>query len=322
VSLTGADLLGHDEAWREWRGAMASGRMHHAWILAGKQGLGKAAFAHAAARELVAEAGVPQPEHHPDVIELAPLPASDEDQKKKDEGRPYQTKRNISVDQVRAVQHRLITRPTLGARRAIVIDPADDMEKGAVNALLKSLEEPPAGTFFLLVAHRPGRLLPTIRSRCRTLRFPALADAEVARVIAGAAPQADAPTRAAAVAAAEGSPGAALGFVEQELGPVHAIMERLVGEGDPSFTLRGILAGEIGARPDRARLLATLDLARAVLASRLRVASPLQRRCIIDAHAALATLTAQVPTYNYDAGLLAMEIGGLLASAAMPRETA
>ena len=322
MTSRGSELLGHAEAWREWRGALGSGRMHHAWILAGKQGLGKSAFAHAAARELVAEAGVPQPEHHPDVIELAPLPANDEEQKKKDAGQPYQTKRNIAVDQVRAVQHRLTTRPTLGARRAIIIDPADDMEKGAVNALLKSLEEPPVGTFFLLVAHRPGRLLPTIRSRCRTLRFPALADADVARVIAAAAPQADKATRAAAVAAAEGSPGAALGFVEQELGPVHALMERLVAEGDPGFALRGALAGEIGARPDRARLLATLDLARAVLASRLRVAGAVQRACIIDAHAALATLTAQAPTYNYDAGLLAMEIGGLLASAAMPREAA
>jgi len=315
-------LLGHEEAWREWRGAMASARMHHAWILAGKQGLGKAAFAMAAARELVAEPGVPQHEHHPDVIELAPLPANDDEQKKKDEGRPYQTKRNISVDQVRQVQHRLVTRPTLGARRVIVIDPADDMEKGAVNALLKSLEEPPAGTFFLLVAHRPGRLLPTIRSRCRTLRFAALPDAEVARVIAAQAPHADAATRAAAVAAAEGSAGAALGFVDQELGPVHQLMEQLVGEGDPQFTLRGALAREIGARPDRTRLLATLDLARAVLVARLAVASPLQRRCIIEAHAALSTLTAQVPTFNYDPGLLAMEIGGLLASAALPREAA
>lgn len=322
MTVPAQDLLGHAEAWREWRGAMGSGRMHHAWILAGKQGLGKAMFAHAAARELVAEAGIAQPAHHPDIIELAPLPANDDEQKKKDEGKPYQTKRNISVDQVRAVQHRLTTRPTLGSRRVIVIDPADDMEKGAVNALLKSLEEPPAGTFFLLVAHRPGRLLPTIRSRCRTLRFPTLADAEVARVIGAMAPQADGATRAAAVAAAEGSPGAALGFVEQELGPVHTLMERLVGEGDPLFVLRGALAGEIGARPDRPRLLATLDLARAVLAARLTVAPPLQRLRIIDAHAALASLTGQVPTFNYDAGLLAMEIGGLLASAALPREAA
>lgn len=315
-------MIGHEEPWREWRGALASGRMHHAWILAGRKGLGKSAFAMAAARELVAEPGVPQPDHHPDIIVLEPLPANEDEAKKKEEGKPYQTKRNIAIDQVRQIQHRLHTRPTLGSRRAIIIDPADDMEKGSVNALLKSLEEPPAGSFFLLVAHRPGRLLPTIRSRCRTVRFPAIPDAEIDRILAREAPQADAATRAAAVAAAEGSPGAALGFVDQELGPLHGLMERLVAEGDDAFVLRGELAGEIGNRPDRERLLATLELARAVLAGRLRTASPAQRLRLIDAHGSLSLLTGQVPTHNYDPGLLAMEIGGLLASAAMPREAA
>ena len=315
-------LIGHQEPWHEWRAALHSGRMHHAWLLAGKQGVGKASFALAAARELVAEPGLPQPVLHPDILILDHLPSNDDEQKKKDEGKPYAIKRNISVDQIRQIQHRLTTRPTLGSRRAIIINPADDMEKGAVNALLKSLEEPPIGSFFLLVAHRPGRLLPTIRSRCRTLRFPALTDAQVDTVLARHAPQATAATRAAAVAAADGSPGAALGFVEQDLGALHDLMDRLVSEGDDQFALRGALAGEIGARPDRERLLATLDLARAVLAARVAHAPAAQRIRIIEAHAALATLTAQAPTYNYDPGLLAMEIGGLLASAAMPREAA
>jgi len=315
-------LIGHEEPWREWRSAMGSGRMHHAWILAGRQGLGKATFALAAARELVAEPGMAQPEFHPDIIVVDHLPTNDDEAAKKAEGKPYSTKRNITVDQVRQLQHRLVTRPTLGSRRAIIIDPADDMEKSAVNALLKSLEEPPVGTFFLLVSHRPGRLLPTIRSRCRTLRFPVLSPEEVDAVLAREAPAVDRAARAAAVAAAEGSPGAALGFVEQELGPVHAVMDRLVEEGDPHFTLRGTLAAEIGARPDRERLLATLDLARAVLAARAGPAPAPQRPRIIEAHSKLCALTAQVPTHNYDPGLLAMEIGGLLASAALPREAA
>lgn len=315
-------LAGHEEPWREWRAAMAGERMHHAWILAGLQGVGKAAFARSAARELVAEPGIPQPELHPDIHLLDHLPSNDDEEKKRAEGKPYQTKRNITIDQVRQLQHRLITRPTLGARRAVIIDPADDMEKGAVNALLKSLEEPPAGTFFLLVAHRVGRLLPTIRSRCRILRFPVLPGETVAQIVSRHAPQADAATRAAAVAAAEGSPGAALGFVDQDLGPLHGVMHRLVAEGDPHFTLRGVLAQEIGAKPDRERQLATLDLARAVLAAELRGAAPARRLAIIEAHAALVTLSAQAPTYNFDPGLLAMEIGGLLASAGVPREAA
>jgi DNA polymerase-3 subunit delta' len=170
-------LTGHDEPWREWRAAVVSERMHHAWILAGTRGLGKGAFARAAARELVDGRGGHHPESgaHPDILVLDHLPANDDEEKKRDEGKSFQTKRNITIDQIRRMQQRLVTRPTLGERRAVIIDPADDLEKNAVNALLKSLEEPPAGTFFLLVTHRPGRLLPTVRSRCRVLRFAPLA---------------------------------------------------------------------------------------------------------------------------------------------------
>ncbi|MGH6785323.1 MAG: DNA polymerase III subunit delta' [Novosphingobium sp.] len=314
-------LSGHDAAWGEWRAAMASPRMHHAWILSGLAGLGKGAFARAAAAELVAEPGIhqPEPEHHPDVVIVDPLPATEADSERKQEGKPYHTKRSIGVDQVRLMRHRLETRPTLGSRRVVILDPADGLEPSAANALLKSLEEPPQGTFFLLVAHRMGRLLPTIRSRCRVLRFALLEEAEVARILGREAPEADAATRAAAAAAAEGSPGAALTFVGQELGALLPLMQRLVREGDPRFELRGALAEEIGARPQRERIAATLDLARAVLARELRGADRMGQAAIVEAYTALVRLTAQAPTYNFDPGLLAMEIGGLLASAAVPK---
>ena len=317
-------LIGHDEAWREWRAAMTSERMHHAWILSGKQGLGKGSFALNAAQALVAEPGVSQPaiDAHPDILLLDHLPSNDDEDKKRAEGKPYTTKRNITIDQIRRMQQRLNTRPTLGSRRAVIIDPADDMEKGAVNALLKSLEEPPVGTFFLLVAHRPGRLLPTVRSRCRVLRFAPMTDDAVTAILARHAPQTSEATRAAAVAAAEGSPGSALNFIEQDLGVLHGVMIRLLREGDPAFALRGTLADEIGARPDRGRMQATLELARAVLAAELPSAPRERQARIIAAHGELTVLAAQAPTYNFDPGLLAMEIGGLLASAAMPRETA
>jgi DNA polymerase-3 subunit delta' len=317
-------LVGHDAAWREWRSALASERMHHAWLLAGPRGVGKASFAHGAACALVAEPGVPQPEEgsHPDILTLAPLPDGEEEAKKRAEGKPHRTKRNISIAQIRSMQQRLVTRPTLGARRAIIIDPADDMEKGAVNALLKSLEEPPAGTFFLLVAHQPGRLLPTIRSRCRPLRFPPLSDVAIDTILREEAPAADAATRSAALAAAEGSPGAALGFVAQNLGKMHLLMRRIVEQGDGDLALRGALAGEIGPRPERERLLAIIELARATLTEALGGAERAQQLKIIEAHGALVRLAGQAPTFNFDSGLLMMEIGGLLASAAMPREAA
>ncbi len=317
------ELIGHEEAWREWNSAMGSARMHHAWILTGLKGLGKGQFARAAAAALVAEPGLAQPsvEAHPDILIPEHPPENKEEVKKRDDGQPYRRKRSIPIDEVRALQRRLTTRPTLGSRRVVIIDPADDLEKSAANALLKSLEEPPQGTFFLLVTHRLGRLLPTLRSRCRVLRFNPLSDAQITAILAASAPQAEAATRAAAVAAAEGSPGAALDFVDQDLGKLHDLMLRLIAEGDEHFALRGALAEEIGMRPDRERQQAAVDLARAVVVARLG-RDPQRDGAVIDAHGELVRLAAQLPTYNFDSGLVAMELGALLAGLAMPRETA
>lgn len=318
------ELIGHDSAWREWRSAMGSARMHHAWILAGLKGVGKGLFARAAAAELVAEPGIPQPpaDRHPDILIPEHPPENKDEAKKRDDGGEYRRKRSIPIDEIRTIQLRLNTRPTLGSRRVVIIDPADDLEKNASNALLKSLEEPPAGTFFLLVTHRPGRLLPTIRSRCRVLRFDPLDEAAIGRVLSREAPQADAEARAAAIAAAEGSPGAALDFVEQDLGKLHQAMLRLIREGDDHFELRGALAAQIGARPTRERQLAAIDLARAVVAAELPHGGRERQERVISAHEQLVRLSAQMPTYNFDPALLVMEIGALLASLAMPREAA
>jgi DNA polymerase-3 subunit delta' len=313
-------LLGHETAWREWREALGGERMHHAWLLAGRRGLGKASFALAAARALVG-AGESDPAHHPDIHTLTYGPKDDKEERKRADGKPFEQARSIRIAQIRAMQTRLSTRPTLGERRAIIIDPADDLERNAANALLKSLEEPPVGTFFLLVAHSPARLLPTIRSRCRVLRFPTVPDMDMDRLLANLAPNADELTRAAAIAAAAGSPGAALQFVDMELGKVAQAMRNIFDRGDPDFQLRGTLTGLIGARPDRDRIRAVLELARSVVAQRLdpSLADP---RPMIDTHSELVRLTGEQPTYNFDAGLLAMEIGTLLANAATASERA
>ncbi len=314
-------LLGHDEPWHQWRDAMAGPRMHHAWLLAGKRGLGKMHFAMQAARELVAEHGIRQPEgQHPDIHILTHLPKDDKEERKREEGKPFELKRNISIAQIRAMQQRLNTRPTLGSRRAIIIDPSDDLEKNASNALLKSLEEPPQGTYFLLVAHRPARLLPTIRSRCRVLRFPTLSESDMTTIVAREVPEADDATRRAAISAANGAPGAALDFMARDLGKLNQLMEQIAHGGDPDFMLRGKLADAIGARPDRVRLLATLDLARSVVGNMAQDCTPAQIPAMVEAHAELIALSGQAPTYNFDAGLLVMQIGTLLASAAAPRD--
>lgn len=313
----------HEMPWRAWREAMAGSRMHHGWLLAGKAGLGKRAFAEAAARELVAEAGVSQPKgDHPDILLLTHLPKDDKEENKRDEGKPYEVKRNITIAQIRTMQHRLTTRPTLGSRRVVIIDPADDMERNASNALLKSLEEPPQGTFFLLVAHRPGRLLSTIRSRCRALRFPLLRDEQIARLLADEEPQADSNARDIAIAAAGGSLGAAKLFIDEELGPIANLMRKIVRDGDPQMDLRGELARAIGARPNRSRMQAVFDLARGIVAAEAKQDEGGGRSALIETHVQLVELAAQAPTYNFDSGLLVMEIGGLLARSAEASERA
>ena len=132
-------------------------------------------------------------------------------------------------------------------------------------------------------------------------------------------PKADNATRAAAIAAAGGSPGAALDFVELGLGDLHRLMKRLVQEGDPDFALRGAMAEAIGARPDRQRQLAAIELARAVVVEQMRGIATPHVPALADAHDELATLAAQAPTYNFDPGLLVLEIGGLLAKLGAPR---
>ena len=314
------DWPNHTEAWRQWRDALGGERMHHGWLLAGKSGLGKRDFAFAAARELVAEAGVPQPAgEHPDILVLTYGPKDDKAEKAQADGKPFERARSIRIKQIRAMHRRLITRPTLGSRRAIIIDPADDMEKAAANALLKSLEEPPVGTFFLLVTHRPARLLPTIRSRCRTLRFPPLADSQLAAMLGDAG----LPPDPAAIAAAEGSFGVALRFAAQYLAPVARVIAALLAGGDEGFTGRGELARLIGPRADRTRIQAVLELAQSLVARAARETGDARLRArMIDAHAALVSLAAEALTANFDPGMLPFEIGSLLVAAAPASEPA
>lgn len=316
-----AILPGHEQAWAEWHNAMQSGRMHHAWLLAGPKGVGKAGFAATIAREIVPTArNLAMDAYHPDIITLAPLPTSADDEKKRNEGKPYQLKRNISVDQIREMQQRLITRPTSGDRRAIIIDAADNLEQSAANALLKSLEEPPAGSYFLLVAHNPGRLLPTIRSRCRVLRFLGLDDAQVGQVLADASPDSSPEDRLGAITAARGSPGMALAFLEHDLGAIHGIMQQILRNGDDHLSLRARLGGQIGPRASRARLQAIIDLARTLLGKAAPSCPPHILPGLITAYEELGRLEQEAPAYNYDPGLLGLEIGALLVMAAGSRE--
>jgi len=114
----------------------------------------------------------------------------------------------------------------------------------------------------------------------------------------------------------------ALDFVTLDLAAMHRLMTDIAERGDSDLARRGMLAEAMGARPDRKRQLAAIDLARAVVAGRMRQTSRAELALLADTHAELVRLAAQAPTYNYDPSLLVMEIGTLLARIAAPREPA
>ncbi|WP_290983995.1 DNA polymerase III subunit delta' [Hyphomicrobium sp.] len=174
---------------------LAGGRMHHAWLLCGPAGIGKATLAYQVAkaalaqsdeRDLFGQGLAIEPDcrtdrmvralSHPSLFVIR---------------RTYDTKTKrfsqfIPVDEVRKLKGFLALSAGEEGRRVVIVDSADELNQNAANALLKSLEEPPGRTIFLLVTSAPGRLLTTIRSRCRVINMPALADGDLKRAAAQA----------------------------------------------------------------------------------------------------------------------------------------
>jgi DNA polymerase-3 subunit delta' len=183
-------LFGQSHAEEVLLSALQSGRTHHAWLLTGREGIGKATLAYRFARAALAranerdlfgatldiDAATPTAHQvlalsHPGLLVLR---------------RGYDTKSKkfhttIAVDEVRRLRSFLSLSAEEGSRRVVIVDSADEMNVNAANALLKSLEEPPAQTIFLIVSSAPGRLLPTIRSRCRVLALAPLGKEDLHR---------------------------------------------------------------------------------------------------------------------------------------------
>lgn len=191
-------LFGHEAAEAEFLDAFRAGRLPHAWILGGQQGIGKATLAWRVARFIAA---------HPDptaaAVRQARTLAVDprESAARKISALSFgdlsllrrewneKTKKHatrIGVDDVRDAIHVFEQAAGEGGWRMVIVDSADDLNVSSANALLKIIEEPPARSLFLIVAHRPGRILPTIRSRCRLLMLPDLDPAQTESAVRAA----------------------------------------------------------------------------------------------------------------------------------------
>lgn len=311
------NYVGHDKPWRQFSTAHDSGKIHHGWILAGPKGIGKSAFALRAASLLVdpknAYGNLIARGSHPDILSVKRLPkdASKEDEDVSD---ATEFKRSITVDQIRRLQQSLTTRPGLSNRRAIIIDAADDLERGGANALLKSLEEPPIGTYFFLISHASDRLLPTIRSRCQILRFEALADAEMADILQRSAPEASMAEIHALVRLGNGTPGQALDFLGLDLKEIEDCMISILRTGDRDNALRSGLAEKLALKAAQPRYEAFLRRAPALIAEHGRTLGAAHVGKTIDAWEAASGLAGRAIALSLDKQSVVFQMGSLLAS--------
>lgn len=205
----------HAETWARTQLAFRAGRLGHALLLAGPQGVGKRRFARRLATGLLCEARHDDGTgcgacrscrqlaagSHPNLVWL-----SREINEKTD-----REKRDISMDQLRAAMERLTLSSHYGQSRVVVIDPADALNMSGINAVLKTVEEPPAGCYILLLSERPMALAPTLRSRCQRLSFPLPATDVALLWLKQCAPHVDAH---AALRQSGGAPVSALEFAE------------------------------------------------------------------------------------------------------------
>ena len=169
------DILGHDRIIEVLRRTLRSGKTAHSYLFEGVQGVGRKKTALTLIQALFCKA-LPDDAcglcpscrkieggNHPDIHQIAPLP----------------DKRDISIDQLREMQHVLSLRPYEAPRKACIIEPTERMSVSAANSLLKTLEEPPGSALIILLTENAGMLLPTVRSRCQLIRFAPLSPEHV-----------------------------------------------------------------------------------------------------------------------------------------------
>jgi DNA polymerase-3 subunit delta' len=341
-----ARLFGHDAAERAFAEAFAADRLHHAWLIVGRRGIGKATLAYRVARFLLAtpqERTGPTLEVKPDgtaarqvcalshpgllVIRRPWVPAN------------KRFAASIPIDEVRRLRSFLGHTAGAGANtwRVVIVDTADDLNPNAANALLKSLEEPPAQTIFMILASEPGRLLPTIRSRCRKLALTPLDLPDLRRATAAAFDAADATAPRSTEGLEQLADGSVRRFLELCANDGHKLYERVsaivaalpkvdwpaahaladelssAASEERYETFFSLLLGQI-ARLIRASTAGDADSADVALASRLIPAGRAPQWA--DAWEAIVREKAEVEELNLDRrGLIVFTLGRLAEAA-------
>jgi DNA polymerase III subunit delta' len=324
-------LHGHAEAERALLEAYRGRRFHHAWLIAGPAGIGKATLAYRMARFVLAH-----PDPHTSAVQRATSLHVDTDHpvarriaaqahgdllvlERTVNEKTNKLRQDIQVDDVRRTVTFFGSTAGEGGWRVAIVDAVDELNREGANALLKILEEPPRRAVLLLVSHSAARVLPTIRSRCRLLALRPLLAAEVAQAAATAIGEdAEAANIKAAAAAADGSVRRALAMLDGEAldlrNRITTLLERL-----PAVDPRALHAlGDRLYSGDSATLAAFVDAVNAWLSARLASGEPDRARIarVAEIWERVNCSARDVETFNLERKPLVFNVFGWLAEAA------
>jgi DNA polymerase-3 subunit delta' len=253
------ELFGQDSALMRAARAIRLARPPQAWLIAGPPGIGKASLAYRIARYLLrygatpagpADLSVPPSDPVSRQIEIQAHPGLLVLKRARNE-KTGKLKTVLDVDEIRRLGGFFGLTAEAGGWRVAIIDSVDEMNDNAANALLKNLEEPPARSLLLLISHAPGRLLPTIRSRCQRLDLKPLDEATLTQALARLVPDVNAEDRGALVRLCEGSLGLALRLSGEEgLRLARDAENLLAARGSPDLPAVLALADRVAKGPD------------------------------------------------------------------------
>lgn len=321
-------LVGHEDIAAAIASAHANGRLHHALILAGPKGIGKATLAFRVARHLLGGGDLFDLSRAPDTASsVFRQVAQHAHHSVLYIGRPQTDsgsfKTQVTVDEIRRIGAFLAKRSHDGSWRVVIVDGADEMNRNAANALLKNLEEPPANTLFLLVTHQLSRLLPTIRSRCQLHRLRALSDEQILEALDGlpVSMPADATDRAAWLAQARGSVRLAILLAEFGGNDISGAIAKSLEGREINLKTAHALAGSLSGRAMDIQFSLFCDFIRERfeqaahdLAGQGRAA---QSVAAADAYTAFERTLRETETYNLDRKQFIVAALGALKSASL-----
>ena len=324
-------FFGHAEGEAAFLDALTAQRLHHAWLIGGPEGIGKATLAYRVARFLLAHGGTAPPgattlavdpcspaarqvaaRSHPDLAVVRRGLRRD--------GKGYS--QEIAVDHVRRALDLFAATAGRGGYRVCIVDSADDLNASSGNALLKVIEEPPPRSVFLVVSHAPQRLLPTIRSRCRKLQLRPLSEPDLRAVIRSLGPpfaDTEEAELSRAVSLAEGSVRRAIEMLDEDKAAIVAGTTALLAEL-PHLDMHRVvqLAEKVSPRGTEGDLQLALDTAMAWVSKGLEeraAAGPTRLAPLVEACEKVARAAREAEIYNLDKRPVMIALFGDLADA-------